>query len=173
MPGSFAVDPTTLHRAAPSFADAAQELTQALAHLRSVLADCADMCGDDEHGRAFAAHYQPRAASVHGVLDLGGPAVDRIGTGRQHHGLGLHPHGRRQHPCGAHDRRGRRMILDAGNRGGHGAVNPSLQAPIGSCRGCGPRWLRRSCSSATSKGGPSYGKSIASAASAAPGGAPR
>jgi hypothetical protein len=81
MTGGFAVDRTTLHRAAPSFADAGQELTEALAHLRSVLAGCADMCGDDEHGRAFAAHYHPRAASVHDVLALGGPAVHRIGTG--------------------------------------------------------------------------------------------
>ena len=87
MPDGIQADPDVNRGAAPTFAAASDGLSAALAELRSVLAECAGMCGDDEQGRAFAEGLTPRgrlidealAFAVTGVAAVG-EAVSAMGT---------------------------------------------------------------------------------------------
>jgi len=79
----FHVDPDRLPKAAPKFTDAGADLAAALTALRSVLAECTAMCGDDEQGRIFAKGYDPAAKTIAESLTFASTAVKGVGSAVQ------------------------------------------------------------------------------------------
>lgn len=72
--------PENMSAAAPKFAAAGGDLAEALTKLHSVLAECKNMCGDDEQGRKFAEGYNPAADTVEESLSFSSTAVKALGT---------------------------------------------------------------------------------------------
>lgn len=73
------VDVGRIRDAPPKFESAGEKLTEALTQLRQVLAGCAEMCGDDEQGREFAAGYNPAAATIEKSLTFAAKGVSKVG----------------------------------------------------------------------------------------------
>lgn len=84
MPDGFEVEPAVQQGAARQFARASDELSAALDELSLELASLAGMCGDDEHGRAFAAKWERKAEELTTAVGdaAGGVAVmsERVGA---------------------------------------------------------------------------------------------
>ena len=78
MGESFRVDLDHLRCAAPRFSEASADLSAALARLCSVLADCADMCGNDKEGREFAAAYEPNRELLNEAVALASGGLGAI-----------------------------------------------------------------------------------------------